>query len=113
MKERTHRNVIVWMIAALVLGAAAGAPAVCDTPRCFDVAVPVPAGLVVPDSTVRILLPAGYESTRVRYPVLYLLHGGGDTYREWAESADGEGLSAQVPLVIVMLDAGHVAEAGL
>src|SRR6266480_1971583 len=60
MKERTHRNVIVWMIAALVLGAAAGAAAVCDTPRCFDVAE----------------------------------------------------FSAQFPLVIVMPDGGHDAEAG-
>ena len=112
MKERTHRNVIVWMIAALVLGAAAGAAAVCDTPRCFDVAVPVPAGLVVPDSTVRILLPAGYASTRVRYPVLYLLHGAGDTYRTWTEQTDVEEFSAQFPLVIVMPDGGHDAEAG-
>ena len=44
------------MLAAL-LAAPALADAVCPAPRCLDVVVPVPAGLVVPDSTVRVLLP--------------------------------------------------------
>lgn len=30
-----------------------------------------------------VYLPAGYEATDKRYPVLYLLHGGGGDYLEW------------------------------
>ncbi len=30
-----------------------------------------------------VYLPAGYDATERRYPVLYLLHGGGGDYLEW------------------------------
>ncbi|HYC22671.1 MAG TPA: hypothetical protein VEI94_08205, partial [Candidatus Bathyarchaeia archaeon] len=53
------------------------AQAACDPPRCFDVVVPVPSTIAVPDSTVRVLLPVDYGTTAKRYPVLYLLHGAG------------------------------------
>lgn len=29
-------------------------------------------------------LPAGYETSRLRYPVIYLLHGRGDNFASWA-----------------------------
>src|SRR5438876_9887881 len=99
-------------VLAALLGSPAQATAACETPRCFDVAVPVPAGLIVPDSTVRILPPADYATTRARYPVLYLRHGAGDTYKTWTEQADVQEFSAQFPLIIVMPDAGHDSEAG-
>src|SRR5438876_9953821 len=99
-------------VLAALLGSPAQATAACETPRCFDVAVPVPAGLIVPDSTVRILLPADYATTRARYPVLYLRHGAGDTYKTWTEQTDVQEFSAQFPLIIVMPDAGHDTEAG-
>jgi diacylglycerol O-acyltransferase / trehalose O-mycolyltransferase / mycolyltransferase Ag85 len=91
------------------------APAVraeCTPPRCFDVVVPLPHDVRVPDSTVRILLPADYASSRARYPVLYLLHGAGDTYATWTEQTDVEEFSAQFRLIIVMPDGGHDANAG-
>ena len=100
----------------LALGVAWAAPlpahGVCDSPHCIDVVVPVPRGLIVPDSTVRILLPADYDTTRRRYPVLYLLHGAGDTFATWTEQTDVQDFSAQFPLVIVMPDGGHDASAG-
>ncbi len=88
------------------------ARAACDRPRCFDVVVPLPKGVSVPDSTVRILLPAGYDASRARYPVLYLLHGAGDTYATWTERTDVQDFTARLPLVIVMPDGGRNADAG-
>src|SRR5262249_298684 len=57
-----RRSVAAAAISCLVLlgcvAALAGpARAECTPPRCLDVAVPVPQGLRVPESTVRILLP--------------------------------------------------------
>jgi hypothetical protein len=65
------RSRVALSAAALALLPSA-ALAVCDQPRCMDVVVPVPHDLRVPDSTVRVLLPSGYEGARTRYPVLYL-----------------------------------------
>ena len=31
-----------------------------------------------------VYLPAGYETSRLRYPVIYLLHGRGDNFASWA-----------------------------
>jgi S-formylglutathione hydrolase FrmB len=40
---------------------------------------------------VKVYLPAGYQGTRApAYPVLYLLHGGGGGYQDWADSSKGD-----------------------
>ena len=31
-----------------------------------------------------VYLPEGYETSRLRYPVIYLLHGRGDNFASWA-----------------------------
>ena len=80
----------------LLLLAPLPAPAACDPPRCLDVRVPVPRRLRVPEATVRVLLPAGYDGSRARYPVLYLLHGAGDRFTAWTERTDVEAFSAQL-----------------
>lgn len=58
-----------------------------------------------------IYLPEGYEQSTVDYPVLYLLHGGGDNWKDWllkgqaatiADRSIAEGES--IPMVIVMPD---------
>lgn len=103
------RLLCLCLIASL---ATTSARAACDPPRCLDVVVPVPRRLKVPDATVRVLLPAGYETSRARYPVLYLLHGAGDTYTRWTENTDVQAFSAQFPLIIVMPDGGRDANAG-
>lgn len=90
----------------------ATAHAVCDPPRCMDLVVPTPASVVVPESTVRVLLPEGYDGTRERYPVLYLLHGAGDTFATWTEQTDVAAFSAGFPIIIVMPDGGRDANAG-
>jgi S-formylglutathione hydrolase FrmB len=94
------------------LGARSPALAACDPPRCFDVVVPVPRRLTVPDATVRVLLPVGYERSEARYPVLYLLHGAGDTFATWTERTDVQAFTAAFPLIVVMPDGGRDAEAG-
>ena len=33
-----------------------------------------------------VYLPAGYETSRLRYPVIYLLHGRGDNFASWARA---------------------------
>jgi len=42
-----------------------------------------------PGLRVNVLLPDGYRAKR-RYPVLYLLHGHGDSYSSWMDSKDGD-----------------------
>ena len=56
---------------------------------------------------VRVLLPAGYRTApRRRYPVLYLLHGAGSTYRSWTGDGDAEAITARAPMIVVMPDGG-------
>ena len=37
------------------------------------------------DISYNVYLPAGYASTAKRYPVLYLLHGRGDSMSAWTQ----------------------------
>lgn len=60
-----------------------------------------------------VYLPSGYETSRLRYPVLYLLHGNGGSGHDWVDKgkvqavADGLIASGDMPpAVIVMPDAG-------
>lgn len=59
---------------------------------------------------VRVLLPRGYEADDDRrYPVLYLLHGGGEDHGAWTTPADrgrAEELTEDAPLIVVMPDGG-------
>lgn len=102
------------LFAALLAGLAARAEeTACPAPRCVDVEVPVPTGLIVPEPKVRIVLPDGYNPLgSTRYPVLYLLHGAGDTYRTWAENTDVVAFSADRAVIIVMPDGGDSPDSG-
>lgn len=72
-------------LAALVPGgtvlAAQSVRAGCDPPRCFDVVVLVPPRLRVPDSTVCVLQPVGYESSSARVSYEKDFYRGG--YHGW------------------------------
>lgn len=65
----------------------------------------------VGEQTVRVLLP-DEENGLGSYPVLYLLHGAGDTYAAWTEKTDVEGLTEDLGLIVVMPDGGHGSDAG-
>ena len=74
--------------------------------------MPLPEGVKVPDNRVNLVLPVGYnERPDLAYPVVYLLHGAGDTYDSWAERTTVVELAAAFPIVVVMPDGGHQATA--
>ena len=83
-----------------------------NAPRCVDVEIPVPPGLTVPENHVRVFLPAGYADSTASYPVLYLLHGAGDTYKTWSENTDAFAFTAGWNVIVVMPDGGRNSEAG-
>ena len=80
--------------------------------RALETGVPIPSSLRVPENRVNVLLPEGYASGCERYPVLYLLHGAGDTYMTWVDNTDVEEFARGFPLIVVMPDGGHDEEAG-
>jgi len=58
-----------------------------------------------------IYLPDGYESSCIEYPVLYLLHGGGDNWKDWLLKGQAGSIADKtiatgesIPMVIVMPD---------
>ena len=74
------------------------------TSRLLELSMTTPA---LPGTTkVRVLLPTGYTASSRRYPVLYLLNGGGGSYLDWTESGAAERLTAGAPLIVVMPDGG-------
>ncbi len=72
----------------------------------------LPSKILKGERKYAVYLPPDYESSQRRYPVLYLLHGGGDDQTGWvqfgevlhiADKAISEGLAT--PMIIVMPDA--------
>ncbi|MDF9831319.1 alpha/beta hydrolase-fold protein [Parabacteroides sp. PF5-6] len=72
----------------------------------------VKSNILKADRQYAIYLPPGYDDTDQSYPVLYLLHGGGDDHTGWvqfgqtkhiADKAIAEGKCG--PMIIVMPDA--------
>jgi S-formylglutathione hydrolase FrmB len=89
-------------------------PATCRA-GVITVDVPTPADVHVADHRVDVLLPADYcaSATRRRsYPVLYLLHGVGDTFSTWTANTDVAAYSRAYDVIIVMPDGGHGTNAG-
>ena len=54
---------------------------------------------------VNVLLPGGYDTSR-RYPVLFLLHGGGENYSTFDTKYDIRNHTAGRDLIVVMPDGG-------
>jgi enterochelin esterase-like enzyme len=72
----------------------------------------MPSKILNGDRKYAIYLPAGYETSQRSYPVLYLLHGGGDDQTGWVQfgevqhitdKAIAEGVATE--MIIVMPDA--------
>ncbi|NUN69721.1 MAG: hypothetical protein HUU02_08425 [Bacteroidetes bacterium] len=53
-----------------------------------------------------VVLPDGYQKGQERYPVLYLLHGLGGSYRNWTEKTGLVKYAKDHRMIIVMPDAG-------
>jgi S-formylglutathione hydrolase FrmB len=60
---------------------------------------------------IRLLLPTGYSPQR-RYPVLYLFHGTSGAASDWVVQGQAERLTAGLPLIVVMPDAGFDDDGG-
>ncbi len=58
------------------------------------------------DMKYRIVLPAGYDVSSQRYPVIYLLHGLAGSYVDWETRTRLDEVVASYPLIVVMPDAG-------
>ncbi len=104
--------VAVLALAALAVpntgrAADAGAAFVCPAGCVVDVDVPAD-GVVVPTTTVRLVLPAGYGLEQERYPVVFLLHGAGGSYENWVDLTDVEEFvtAADLDVIVVMPDGG-------
>jgi diacylglycerol O-acyltransferase/trehalose O-mycolyltransferase len=74
--------------------------------RARDLTIDSPA--VGRQVKVRLLLPADFEATTGRFPVLYLLHGCCDSYVSWTRSTDIEQLTSKTGLIVAMPDGGAV-----
>lgn len=62
---------------------------------------------LVGTTPVTVLLPVGYQSSTRRYPVLYLLDGCCNTYNTWIDQEDVDGLTKNLPLIVVMAAQGE------
>jgi S-formylglutathione hydrolase FrmB len=73
--------------------------------RLLELSVSSPA--LAKPAGVRVLVPDDYSTSSVRYPVLYLLHGGFGNFRDWTDAGDAERITTGLPLIVVMPDAGR------
>ncbi|ANC78783.1 hypothetical protein ABE65_019065 [Fictibacillus phosphorivorans] len=81
-----------------------------DTPlseRLHDITLHSPA--LGKQTSLRVILPKGYEESEQTYPVLYLLHGCCGDYKAWTARTDIEKITEDLPLIVVMPDAGRGA----
>lgn len=100
------------LAAALLAALAAGRPetadaqaaAVPDTGRVRIVSIP---GSLPAARNAVVVLPAGYDGSTRRYPVLYLLHGHDGGHRNWMERTNLLAHTARLPLIVVLPDAGN------
>lgn len=76
--------------------------------------VALPAGVRVRSSTVQVVVPAGYETSERAYPVVFVLHGVGDSHASWTRSDRGDltALTAACDAIFVMPDGGSGTQAG-
>jgi S-formylglutathione hydrolase FrmB len=87
----------------------AGVP---DHPRQLNVRVSSDALGEDHPVDVRILLPAGYDGSTDRYPVLYLFHGTSGRASDWVTTGNAEATTDGLPLIVVMPDAGFNGNGG-
>nr|HPM31072.1 alpha/beta hydrolase-fold protein [Chryseolinea sp.] len=72
----------------------------------------LPSKILKGDRKYAVYLPDGYETSQRSYPVLYLLHGGGDDQTGWVQFGEVQRIAdkaisdgSATPMIIVMPDA--------
>lgn len=78
----------------------------CTAPRCFEMEIPLPAGVNVVSNRVRVLVPADYAASERRYPLLVLLHDAPGDYTSWTRLGLAQEATAGLDVVAVMPDGG-------
>ena len=79
--------------------------------KVFD-NISLPSKILKSDRKYAVYLPPGYETSQRSYPVLYLLHGGGDDQTGWIQFGEVSLIADQAiaagkatPMIIIMPDA--------
>lgn len=97
------------LLPALILFISAGSLA--QTGKVFD-NLSLPSKILNGDRKFAIYLPPDYETSQRSYPVLYLLHGGGDDQTGWVQFGEVLNITdkaikdgTSTPMIIVMPDA--------
>jgi S-formylglutathione hydrolase FrmB len=90
---------------AAVLSAWSGLPVVGQVPRATSdiapaIVVSVPSASLGREHVATILLPASYRASQQRYPVMYLLHGGGQDHTAFAARGWFRALSSRDMIVV-------------
>jgi len=100
------QRLIVFISAVLVSGSLAG-----QSGKVLD-NLSLPSKILKGDRKYAVYLPPDYESSTRSYPVLYLLHGGGDDQTGWVQFGEVLHITDQAiregkatPMVIIMPDA--------
>lgn len=99
------RNVLASLLALVALPAAAQTGRVIDT-------LTLSSEILGKEMRYAVYLPPDYDTSQRSYPVLYLLHGGGDDQTGWVQfgevlriADEGVRSGSATPMVIVMPDA--------
>lgn len=66
--------------------------------------VEIPSQSMAKAHKATVVLPDSYKDSAKSYPVLYLLHGHGGDYKNWAERTEVEALADKHQMLIVMPD---------
>ena len=124
-----RRGLLLGILGALVLAVPLRAPAANDaTPRlrsghgirvqAFEQLDPrqlharVSTDALQHPVDVRVILPNGYAGSDRRYPVLYLFHGTSGRASDWIVAGNAVETTADLPLIVVMPDAGFNGDGG-
>src|SRR6187549_3575024 len=82
-----------------------------QTSRVFD-NLSLKSKVLNMDRKYAVYFPSGYETSQRSYPVLYLLHGGGDDQTGWVQFGEVQHITDKAiangtatPMIIVMPDA--------
>ena len=95
----------------LLIGMAVCAVTLAQTSKVYD-DLAMKSKILSMDRKYAVYLPAGYETSQRSYPVLYLLHGGGDDQTGWVQFGEVQNIADKAinegnatPMIIVMPDA--------
>ena len=98
-------------ISSLILCVSVWAVTMAQTGKVFD-NLSLKSKILNMDRKYAIYLPPDYETSQRSYPVLYLLHGGGDDQTGWVQFGEVQNITdkaikdgSATPMIIVMPDA--------